>query len=95
MDSRSSRNAAMSDARLVSTGRQRSLARLRPSERRVAVASAAGVLVAAAAIWAAAPATDRPWVVAALLVAGYAACTRVSFEVVRDRPPPPSSRLPR
>jgi putative nucleotidyltransferase with HDIG domain len=81
MDSRSSRNAAMSDARLVSTGRQRSLARLRPSERRVAVASAAGVLIAAAAIWAPAPPTDLPWVVAALLVAGYAACTRVSFEV--------------
>jgi HD-GYP domain-containing protein (c-di-GMP phosphodiesterase class II) len=71
----------MSDARLVSAGRQRSLARLRPSERKVAVASAVGVLIAAVTIWFTAPPVNPPWLVAALLVAGYAACTRVSFEV--------------
>ena len=71
----------MNDARLVSAGRQRSLLRLRPSERRVAVVSAAGVLIAAITIWYASPPANPPWVTAALLVVGYAACTRVSFEV--------------
>jgi putative nucleotidyltransferase with HDIG domain len=70
----------MSDARLISEGRERGLLRLRPTERRVAVVSAAGVLVAAAAIWHAAPPANARWLVAVLLVAGYAACTRVSFE---------------
>jgi putative nucleotidyltransferase with HDIG domain len=72
---------AMNDARLVSTGRQRSLLRLLPSERRVAIASAAGVLAAAVAIWYASPPANPSWITAGLLVAGYAACTRVSFEV--------------
>jgi HD-GYP domain-containing protein (c-di-GMP phosphodiesterase class II) len=71
----------MNDARLVSAGRQRSLLRLRPTERRVALASAAGVLAAALAIWYAAPPLSPSWAAAALLVVGYAACTRVSFEV--------------
>jgi HD-GYP domain-containing protein (c-di-GMP phosphodiesterase class II) len=72
---------AMNDARLVSTGRERSMLRLRPSERRVAAACAIGVLTAAAAIWVVSPPSDPPWVVLALLVAGYAACSRLSFEV--------------
>jgi HD-GYP domain-containing protein (c-di-GMP phosphodiesterase class II) len=72
---------AMNDARLVSTGRERSMLRLRPSERRVAAVCAIGVLTAAAAIWLLSPTPDSPWVITALLVAGYAACTRVSFEV--------------
>ena len=71
----------MNDAQLVSAGRQRSRLRLRPSERRVAVASALGVLIAAVVIWHAAPPADVPWVTAALLVAAYAACSRVRFEV--------------
>jgi HD-GYP domain-containing protein (c-di-GMP phosphodiesterase class II) len=71
----------MNHARLVDVGRKRSLLRLRPSERRVASVSAAAVVVAAVAIWLIAPPADLPWVTAALLVVGYAACTRVSFEV--------------
>jgi len=71
----------MGDARLVSAGRERSLLGLRPNERRVAVISAVGVLIAAVAIWYGSSAANPPWVVVALLVVGYAACTRVSFEV--------------
>jgi putative nucleotidyltransferase with HDIG domain len=71
----------VNDAQLVNAGRQRGLLRLRPTERRVAVLSAAGVLIAAFIIWHASPPANPSWVTAALLVLGYAACTRVSFEV--------------
>lgn len=43
--------------------------------------SAAGVLMAAVTIWYTGPPANPPWVTFALLVAGYAACTRVGFEV--------------
>ena len=71
----------MSSAALVDAGRQRGLRRLRPTERRVAITSAAGVAIAATAIWLAAPPVPVPWLTAALRIAGYAACTRVGFEV--------------
>ena len=71
----------MNSAALVDAGRERGRRRLRPTERRVAITSAAGVAIAAAAVWLAAPPVHVPWLTAALLVAGYAACTRVGFEV--------------
>jgi putative nucleotidyltransferase with HDIG domain len=71
----------VNSAALVSAGRQRGLRRLRPTERRVAITSAAGVAIAAVVIWLAAPPVHVPWLTAALLIAGYAACTRVGFEV--------------
>jgi len=71
----------MNNAALVDAGRQRGLRRLRPTERRVAITSAAGVAIAATEIWLAAPPVHVPWLTAALLIAGYAACTRVGFEV--------------
>ena len=71
----------MNNAALVDAGRQRGLRRLRPTERRVAITSAVGVAIAATAIWLAAPPVHIPWLTAALLIAGYAACTRVGFEV--------------
>jgi HD-GYP domain-containing protein (c-di-GMP phosphodiesterase class II) len=71
----------MNSADLVNAGRQRGLRRLRSTERRVAITSAAGVAIGALAIWLAAPPTNVSWLTAALLIAGYAACTRVGFEV--------------
>ena len=71
----------MNSAALVDAGRQRGRRRLRPTERRVAIVSAVGVAIAATAIWVVAPSVHIPWLTAALLIAGYAACTRVGFEV--------------
>jgi HD-GYP domain-containing protein (c-di-GMP phosphodiesterase class II) len=75
------RTPAPSDAALVSAGRERSRARLRPHERWIVVLSAGGVVAAALAIWLAAPPHHVRWTVAALLVMGYAAASRVRFEV--------------
>ena len=72
---------AASDAYLISAGRERSLAHLRPNERWTAGLSAFGVAAAAVAIWTAATPHHIPWVIAALLVVGYAAASRVRFEV--------------
>jgi putative nucleotidyltransferase with HDIG domain len=69
------------DAALVLTGRARRLAGLPPRERRIAVASASGVALAAAGLWAAAPPSSIPFGLATLLVVGYAASSRVRFEV--------------
>jgi HD-GYP domain-containing protein (c-di-GMP phosphodiesterase class II) len=72
---------AATDVALVRAGRERSAAGLPSLERRIAATSALGVVLAALAIWAAAPPHAVPFALAALLVAGYAAASRVRFEV--------------
>jgi putative nucleotidyltransferase with HDIG domain len=82
MDSRTGgHRSALTDAELVSTGRERGRMRLRPDERWVAGLSAFGVIAAALVIWIAAPPGSVSAMVAIPLVLGYAACSRVRFEV--------------
>jgi HD-GYP domain-containing protein (c-di-GMP phosphodiesterase class II) len=82
MDSqRGARRVALTDVELVTAGRERSRMPLRPSERWVAVGSAFGVIAAALAIWVAAPPAQPSAMITIPLVLGYAACSRVRFEV--------------
>ena len=82
MDShRGPRRAALTDLELVNAGRERSRMRLRPNERCVAVVSALGVVGAALTIWIATLPTRPSLIIAIPLVLGYAACSRVRFEV--------------
>lgn len=78
---RDTRAPAPTDVALVRAGRERSATGLPSLERRIAATSAFGVVLAAAAIWAAAPPRAVPVALVALLVAGYAASSRVRFEV--------------
>jgi HD-GYP domain-containing protein (c-di-GMP phosphodiesterase class II) len=78
--SEGTRRATANDATLVSTGRDRSQARLRPNERLVAALSASSVAALAVGIWIAAPPRHIDWTIAILLVLAYAAASRVRFE---------------
>jgi len=78
---RGTRRVALTDVELVTAGRERSRTPLRPRERWVAVASAFGVIAAALAIGVAAPPELPSAMIMIPLVLGYAACSRVRFEV--------------
>jgi putative nucleotidyltransferase with HDIG domain len=82
MDSQPGRSLpAASDADLISAGRERGLSHLRGHERRVVGASACGVVAAGLGIALAVPPSHVPILLTTMLVLGYAALSRVRFEV--------------